>query len=148
MIIKVKADIKQIFKQGKNFTWPKPSRCPHCNDSRLWGHGFVLSFFDGFDQGVYLKRYRCPYCKTVFKLKPHGFFKRFQASIWQILTSIMSRLYTDRYLPELSWNRQHFWFTALKRNIAAYLSNSWDKGVVAGFIKLIGMGKIPVTSSI
>ena len=98
-MIKVKADIKQIFKQGKNFTWPKPSRCPHCNDSRLWGHGFVLSFLMDLIKGVYLKRYRCPYCKTVFKLKPYGFFKRFQASLWQILTSIMSRLYTDRYLP-------------------------------------------------
>ena len=137
MIIKVKADIKEISKQGKNFIWQKPSKCMRCKDSKLWGHGFVLAFFDGFDQGVYLKRYRCPYCKTVFKLKPCGFFKRFQASIRQIFASIMSRVYKSRYLPELSWSRQHFWFTALKRNIAAYLSNSWNQGVIAGFIKLI-----------
>jgi hypothetical protein len=148
MIIKVKADIKEISKQGKNFIWQKPSKCMRCKDSKLWGHGFVLAFFDGFDQGVYLKRYRCPYCKTVFKLKPCGFFKRFQASIRQIFASIMSRVYKSRYLPELSWSRQHFWFTALKRNIAAYLSNSWNQGEIEGFIKLIDMGKNPVTCSI
>jgi len=148
MIVKVKADIKKIFKLGKKYKWQKPARCLHCKEPTLWGHGFVLSFFDGFDQGLYLKRYRCPYCHTVFKLKPFGYFKRFQADIKLIFSSILNRIYKGGYLPGLSWSRQHFWFTALKRNIAAYLSNTWDKGEIAGFIKLIRMGKIPVTSSI
>jgi len=148
MIIKVKADIKNILKLGKKYKWQKPARCHHCNEPTLWGHGFVLSFFDGFDQGVYLKRYRCPYCHTVFKLKPYGYFNRFQANIKRILSSILNRVYKGRYLPGLSWSRQHFWFTALKRNIAAYLSNTWSQGVIAGFVKLVRVGKIPVTRSI
>lgn len=148
MIVKVKADIKQIFKLGKKFKWQKPSICHRCKESTLWGHGFVLSFFDGFDQGLYLKRYRCPWCHAVFKLKPVGYFSRFQANIKVIFSSIVNRIYKNRYLPGLSWNRQHFWFTALKRNITAYLSNTWDKGIIAGFIQLIRMDKIPVTSSI
>jgi len=148
MIIKVKADIKKIFKLGKKYKWQKPARCHHCDEPTLWGHGFVLSFFDGFDQGIYLKRYRCPYCHTIFKLKPYGYFKKFQADIRQIFSSIRSQIYAGRYLPGLSWSRQHFWFTALKRNIAAYLSNRWSKGLIAGFIELIRINKIPVTRSI
>ncbi len=146
--MKVKADIKKIFKLGKKYKWQKPSRCHHCSEPTLWGHGFVLSFFDGFDQGIYLKRYRCPYCHTVFKLKPYGYFNRFQADIRLIFSSIRSRIYKGRYLQELSWSRQHFWFSALKRNITAYLSNTWNKGMIAGFIELIRMGKTPVTCSI
>jgi wobble nucleotide-excising tRNase len=148
MILKVKADIKQISKQGKEFKWQKPKTCPFCGESTLWGHGFVLSFFDWFEQGLYLKRYRCPYCHTVVKLKPSGYFNRFQADIRTIFSSMLCRFYKGSYLSELSWTRQHFWFTALKRNIRAYLSNAWDKGIPAGFRKFIGMGKIPVTGSI
>ena len=148
MILKIKADIKQIFKLGKKFKWQKPVKCSQCNEATLWGHGFVLSFFDGFSQGLYLKRYRCPYCHTVFKLKPQGYFNKFQADKKLIFLSIVNRVYKNRYLPGLSWSRQHFWFTALKRNINAYLSNSWNKGFAAGFRELIQRGKIPVTSSI
>ena len=148
MILNVKADIKQIFKLGKKFKWQKPVKCKYCGEPKLWGHGFVLSFFDGFGQGLYLKRYRCPYCHTVFKLKPRGYFKRFQADIKTIFASILSRIYNNKYLPRLPWSRQHFWFTALKRNVNAYLSNSWDKGIAAGFRELVKMNKVPVTSSI
>lgn len=148
MILNVKADIKEIFKLGKKYKWQKPIKCKQCNEPRLWGHGFVLSFFDGFEQGLYLKRYRCPYCHAVFKLKPQGYFKRFQAEIRTIFSSILCRVCKNKYLSQLSWSRQHFWFTALKRNINAYLSNSWSKGIAAGFRELFKMGKIPVTSSI
>ncbi len=148
MIVKVKADIKQIFKLGKKFKWQKPVKCRQCGEATLWGHGFVLSFFDGFGQGLLLKRYRCPYCHTVYKLKPFGYFNKFQANIKTIFSSILSRINKGRYLPGLSWSRQHFWFTALKRNIIAYLSNTWNKGITAGFFKLFRMGKIPVTRSI
>jgi len=148
MILKVKADIKQIFKLGKKFKWQKPAKCQQCGDPTLWGHGFVLSFFDNFGQGLYLKRYRCPYCHTVIKLKPLGYFNKFQADIKTIFSSILSRVYKNKYLAEASWSRQHFWFTALNRNINAYLSNSWNKGIAAGFRELIRMNKIPVTSSI
>jgi hypothetical protein len=61
-----------------------------------------------------------------------------------IFSSILSRIYKGRYLPGSSWTRQHFWFTALKRNMAAYLSNIWSKKVIAGFVELVCMGKIPV----
>ncbi len=148
MIVKVKADIKKIFKLGKKYQWDKPEKCYHCNEPKVWGHGFVLSFFDGFRQGLYLKRYRCPYCHTVFKLKPYGYFKRFQAKVKLIYTSISNRVNQNRYLPGLSWSRQHFWFTALQRNISAYLSNTWDQGIIAGFFELIRRGKVPVTGSI
>jgi len=148
MIINVKADIKQIFKLGKKFKWQKPDKCKHCGEPKIWGHGFVLSFFDGFGQGLYLKRYRCPYCHTVFKLKPKGYFKRFQADIKTIFASILVRMYQSRYLPRLSWSRQHFWFSALKRNTTAYLSNSWNKGLANGFMELVRIDKIPITSSI
>jgi len=84
----------------------------------------------------------------VFKLKPLGYFNKFQADVRTIFLSILNRVYRGRYLLRISWNRQHFWFTALKRNINAYLSNAWNKGIIAGFRELVRMNKIPVTSSI
>ncbi|MBN2034961.1 MAG: hypothetical protein JW836_16975 [Deltaproteobacteria bacterium] len=45
------------------------------------GSRFVLAYFDAIAGGVYLRRYRCPECKCVVRLRPIGFFARIQAAI-------------------------------------------------------------------
>ena len=32
----------------------------------------MLAYFDGFDEGIFLKRYRCPGCGCVIRLRPDG----------------------------------------------------------------------------
>ena len=53
MVIFFPVILKQLFHLGRFFPWPKPERCPRCGSHRLWGHGFVAAYFDGFDQGAY-----------------------------------------------------------------------------------------------
>jgi putative transposase len=60
MIISVCVNLNEIFSQGRKFKWVKPCNCPRCGSVRLWGHGFVLAYFDGFTHGLLLRRFRCP----------------------------------------------------------------------------------------
>ena len=94
MIIFFPCVLKEIFKKGRNYPWPKPEKCPHCANYKVWGHGFVEAFFDGYNEPLVLKRYRCPVCGCVMRLRPSGYFKRFQASIKTIRSSIVSRVKT------------------------------------------------------
>ena len=76
MILSVCVKLKEIDEQGRNFHWPKPCGCPKCRSARLWGHGFVLAYFDGFSFGLWLRRYRCPDCNCIIRMKPEGYFPR------------------------------------------------------------------------
>ena len=69
MIVSVLVSIKEIVAKGRIFPWPRPVVCPRCEGNRVWGHGFVSAFFDGFVDGVLLRRYRCPDCHCVLRLR-------------------------------------------------------------------------------
>ena len=148
MIILVKVKLKHIFKKGKNYCWPRPKLCLRCNASHLWGHGYVASYFDGFHQPFYLKRYRCPACGCVIKLKPAGYLKRFQAPIDTIRSSIHCRLKNGCWLPGLSRSRQNHWFKALVRKVKAYFGDLWDRHLLRAFDLLIARGQNPVSRAI
>jgi len=148
MIIFVKVKLKEIFTKGKKYPWPRPELCLRCKASHLWGHGYVISYFDGFDQPFYLKRYRCPVCGCIIKLKPAGYLKRFQASVDTIRSSIHCRLKKGCWLSGFSRSRQNHWFKALQRKIKAYLGNQWDGQVLPAFDLLIAQGRNPVSRAI
>ena len=148
MVIYFPVILKQLFHLGRFFPWPKPARCPRCGSHRLWGHGFVAAYFDGFDQPLSLKRYRCPNCGCVLRLRPSGYFKRFQSSIDTIRCSIAQKATAGRWLPGLSRSRQNHWFRSLHKRITAYLTNTWDLGAVAAFDYLLIKGQIPVSRAI
>lgn len=148
MVIFFPVILKQLFHLGRFFPWPKPELCPRCGSHRLWGHGFVAAYFDGFDQPFSLKRYRCPNCGCVLRLRPSGYFKRFQSSIDTIRCSIAQKTTAGRWLPGLSRSRQNHWFRSLHKRITAYLTNTWDLGAVAAFDYLLIKGQIPVSRAI
>lgn len=148
MIYFVTAKLKEIFNKGRDYPWPRPEICPCCKDPKLWGHGFVESYFDGFRDGLVLRRYRCPLCGCIVKLRPKGYFSRFQASISTIRCSISHRLKKGRWPPGLSRSRQGHWLRALRRKVYAYLGHSWTKDLIEAFDHLIAQGKVPVSRSI
>jgi hypothetical protein len=148
MILSVPARLKEIFEKGREYVWLKPKGCPHCHGARLWGHGYVPAYFDQIEEAVFLRRYRCPDCGCVIRLKPQGIWARFQATIETIRLSIRHRIQTGRYLPSLSRNRQGHWLRALKRKASAYLGNSLQEDLMEAFEELIAKGKIPVGRSI
>jgi len=145
MVIFFPVILKQLFHLGRFFPWPKPERCPRCGSHRLWGHGFVAAYFDGFDQPFSLKRYRCPNCGCVLRLRPSGYFKRFQSPIGTIRCSIVQKTTAGCWLSGLSRSRQNHWFRSVCKRIKAYLTDTWDLGAVAAFDYLLIKGHIPVS---
>jgi len=145
MISCVTVKLKQIFKKGRNYSWPRPELCLRCHSHQLWGHGYVASYFDGFAQPLYLKRYRCPGCGCVIKMKPAGFLNRFQACTDTIRSSIGWRLKTGCWLAGLSRSRQNHWFDGLVRKVKAYFGDRWDRHLLTAFDLLIARGQNPVS---
>lgn len=143
MILTVSVFLNEIYRQGRNFNWEKPACCPRCNCVRVWGHGFVAAFFDGFDECLFLRRYRCPDCKCVIRMKPKGYFNRFHAPIDTIRSCLFYRLANDRWPPGQCESRQRHWLSALKRKAAAFFG--FDIGLIAAFERLRQMGQIPVS---
>ena len=88
--------VAQVATQGKDFNWIRPN-C-RCGQKKVWGHGYVMRFFDGLTLPVWLKRYRCPGCGTVFTMIPAGFSRRYQTPATTIWSSIRARL-TSRSWP-------------------------------------------------
>jgi len=148
MIIFSAVKLKDLFEKERNYPWEKPGECPCCNSYRLWGHGFAQAIFDGYDRPLLLKLYRCPDCGCVVRLRPKGYFKRFQASLETIRSSITLKSTSNRWLPGISRSRQCHWLRALGKRIKAYLTDTWVAGVVAGFDYLLQLGQIPVSRSI
>jgi predicted RNA-binding Zn-ribbon protein involved in translation (DUF1610 family) len=148
MVIFFPVILKELFELGRNYPWPRPESCPRCSSCRLWGHGYVSANFDGYDQSFALKRYRCPDCGCVIRLRPKGYFKRFQASIASIRSSIVSKAGWSKWIGGISRERQHHWFRSLCRKIKAHLTDAWSQGIVAGFDRLCRMGQIPVSRAI
>jgi hypothetical protein len=148
MILPVVAVLKEIYEKGRDYLWPRPQTCPCCKARRPWGHGFVLAYFDELNAGVFLRRYRCPQCGCVIRLKPEGYFKRFQSSVQTIRTAIRNRLERQRYPDAISRTLQAHWLRALKRKARAYLGDRFEHDLIEAFDRLCEMGKIPVSRSI
>ena len=145
MVLFFAVKLKDLFEKGRDYPWQKPDNCPCCNSHRLWGHGFAEAIFDGYVKPLVLKLYRCPDCGCVIRLRPKGYFKRFQASIETIRSSITSKSIMNRWLPGISRSRQCHWFRALNKRLNAYLTGVWVGGVLAGFDRLLQLGQIPVS---
>jgi hypothetical protein len=147
LVLPVELCVKTLFEMGKGFVWPRPESCPRCR-GRVWGHGFVQGCFDGFQEPLWLRRYRCADCGMVMRLRPKGYWNRFQASAAEIRDRLSHRVRTGRWPPGLSRGRQGHWFRALKRRVLAYLGQSWTGRLMEGFDLLVVMRHVPVSRSI
>ncbi len=148
MIIFVAVKLKELFKKERDYPWPRPESCPRCNNYKVWGHGYAQAIFDGYNEPLLLKLYRCPVCGCVVRLRPAGHFKRFQAEVKSIRSSISHKEKHNKWLSGISRTRQRHWFRALCKRIKAYLTDTWHQGVVAGFDYLLQLGQIPVSRTI
>ena len=143
MILSVCSKLKDIYDQGRNFNWEKPDKCKQCGSTRVWGHGFVTAYFDGYSGCFYLKRYRCPDCCCVFLMKPEGYFDRFHASIDTINACLKSRLTTGRWPSYIGKSRQRHWLFALKQKAVAWFG--MGKDLLDAFKAFVSMEMIPVS---
>ena len=150
LILQIPVSIKEIFRlgRGKEFPWPRPEQCPRCGHCRLWGHGFVLAYFDGYWQAFWLRRYRCPKCRGILRLKPSGYLPRFQSSIETIRQSLAYRFYHHLWPPGSSRQRQGHWLRSLLRKAGVYLGFSGWEAFDETFDQLFSLGINPVSRSI
>jgi len=148
MILPVVVVLKEIYEKGRDYLWPRPEVCPCCKAGRPWGHGFVPAYFDGFTAGVLLRRYRCRHCRCVIRLKPQGYFDRFQSRVDTIRSIIGNLIDKKPSHSGVSRTRKAHWLKALKRKAGAYFGNCFQGHLLEAFDLLIGMGKIPVSRSI
>ncbi len=148
MIIFISVDLKKIFEKKKKYEWKRPEICPKCDAHRIWGHGFVLAYFDGFTEGLWLKRYRCPVCRIVIRMRPKGYFPRFQSSIDTIRSSIIHKQSKGRWLKTIGRTRQLHWLKALLRRMSAVFGNICPYGLKGAFDYFVNAGINPVSRSI
>ncbi len=106
MILFTKITLKTLSTEGKNHKWP-PCRCEKC-DRNMWGHGFVHRYFEGFTQ-IFMKRYRCPECKTVVTIRPEGFRHYVRGPIKTIYHSLRTRIASGSWPPETPRQRGGHW---------------------------------------
>jgi hypothetical protein len=105
-----------------------------------------MAYFDGFSNALWLKRFRCPDCRCIVRMKPKGYFRRFQASIDVIRSSLSKRLTAGKWCTGRSTSRQRHWLSALRSNVAAVLGTGGQ--LMTGFDRLILMGIVPVSRGI
>lgn len=148
MIQFVEVLLKEVFAQGRKFSWEQPSKCPRCNHYKVWGHGYVSALFDNFNEPLWLKRYRCPSCGCVILMRPASHFSRFQASRKTICSALEQRINHGRWPPDIPLSRMRHWLANLKRQVKAHLPQTWKSGLMAAYDHLVGMEKVPVSSLI
>ena len=148
MIIFSAVKLKELSNKKRNYPWKKPRACPCCRSCTIWGHGFAEAIFDGYPQPLLLKLYRCPDCGCVMRLRPKGYFKRFQAPIETIRSSVACKSSMNRWLPGISRTRQRHWFNAVVKRIKAFLTDTWKRSIVDGFDYLLKQGQTPVSRTI
>ncbi|KPA12355.1 hypothetical protein MHK_007435 [Candidatus Magnetomorum sp. HK-1] len=147
MIKFIEINLDELKDKGRDYPWKRPDNCSRCGNYKVWGHGFVESYFDGFKNPLILKRYRCPVCGCVICYRPITYFKRFQSPIQTIKDCISFRLNTGRWPIGLPKSRQGHWLRSLKKRVIAFLGNTWCN-LIDAFDYLLKMGQIPVSRTI
>jgi hypothetical protein len=127
---------------GKLYPWPRPERCPRCGGRRLWGHGFVLRYFDGIPEPLWIKRWRCPDCGGVHTCRPDSHWRRFLAPITVIMASLVGKLSGLPWLKVENRQRQQYWFHGFR------IQSRFDGLPGAALDTLIVSGLIPPTHSL
>ncbi|CAO0824882.1 hypothetical protein DFAR_970013 [Desulfarculales bacterium] len=118
IVLFVAACAKKIMELEQRFPRPRPERCPRCGSVRLWGHDFVPAYFDESLTAIWLRRFRCPVCRAVIRLRPWGYLSPFQApeeTIRQSLSNKLARGRGTHGLPRFS--RRH-WLKGSLRQVS------------------------------
>ena len=101
--------VERLSADGKKYKWEKLSECPGCKSKRVWGHGYVCGYFEGFTSPLWLKRFRCDNCHVVITLKPSGYFRRFQTSIKSIYEALNKRFNSGKWPAKVTRQRAGQW---------------------------------------
>lgn len=148
MIAFFKLDLNEIDRCARSYAWPRPEACPDCGYHMVWLHDFVMMIFNGFDHPLHMRRYRCPQCGCIIRLRPKGFFARHQSDTATIRAALDHRLTKGHWPCGCVANRARHWLAALKRNAVALLNLPALNDLMAAFDRLVSMGRVPVRRTV
>ena len=116
-----------------------------CKSHRIWGHGYVGAWFEGYDKALCLKRYICADCGCIYTIRPLGYWPRHHVPIRIIFRSLCHRV-TQGVWDRTSFTkqRQGHWLRALGRNIRIVLGLDFTGDLMEGFFELLHRGRVPV----
>ena len=115
---------------------------------RLWGHGYVCRYFDGFLGALWLKRYRCPDCGAVHTLRPHLYDRRFQVIWFTIFLSLLKKITVGRWLSGWSRQRQQYWWRGFKKARIEERKTSLPETALATLVTLFEAEHLLATHSL
>jgi hypothetical protein len=104
--------------------------------------------FTGFSQPLEMRRYRCPLCGCVIRLRPEGYFPRIQTDAASIRRILNCRIGTGSWPAGTITNGCRHWLCALKRKAVVILGIGWSGRSIAAFGRLCEMGRVPVRRTI
>jgi len=135
LILYSAVDVKQLYELGRSYPWEKPARCPACRGGRLWGHGFVLRYFEPFEEPAWIKRYRCPDCGAVHTMRPDTYLQGLRYPLTIILLCLFIKSCSNRFASSLAYQLQQAWWKALftAASQAATCSSAQLKTLIIGF---------------
>lgn len=115
MILTIQIDLNSLSLEGKKYKWKKPAGCKFC-DGRLWGHGFLKRYIEGFKEFLFLKRFICKLCNKTITLTPKDYPKYYSTTLTKIIETLKYRLLNLKWPPWPCINRQRsgHWLVALK----------------------------------
>jgi len=140
VVLHVTVDVKRLSELGKKYPWPRPKCCLSCKSPRVWGHGYVRRYFEGFIHPLWVKRLRCRDCRTVYTLRPDFFYRGFQYSLMTILSSLLSKISDHRWLSCIPRQNQQYWYRGLRlqifrlRNVSSPDRDTMEAIISLGFI--------------
>jgi hypothetical protein len=120
MIILVALDLQVLVVQEKSYSWKRPY-CHKCNSPCI-GHGFVRRFFNLLDRAiVFIKRWRCKFCKIIITMRPENHWRRYQENIDQIWQALKFRMINLTWPPWTTRQRGGHWLRKLLNKAKANL---------------------------
>ncbi|CAO0823518.1 hypothetical protein DFAR_3740016 [Desulfarculales bacterium] len=69
----------------------------------------------------------------MIRLRPRGYWSRFQILVGTIRQGLSNKLAWDRWDPGLPHSRQHHWLKGLLRQVNLYLGSSWSGDLLGAF---------------
>ncbi|CAO0822040.1 hypothetical protein DFAR_270010 [Desulfarculales bacterium] len=91
------------------------------------------AYFDETPIVVWLRRFLCPDCRAVIRLRPWDYRSWFQALVETIRQRLSNKLAWSRWDPGLPRSHQRHWLKALLRQVSLYLGSSWSGNLLGAF---------------
>lgn len=114
LLLIIRTVLQNIQLLGREFPWERPGCCPRCGNCRLWGHGFVLRYFHGFAEGLWLRRWRCPECRGVHTARPLDYPPGSAYPAHLRNQSILTKLEGGSFLTGIPRQVQQYWMRSFE----------------------------------